>query len=285
MPSSLSPLPCINLIGCGRVGQTLARLWQHQGVAQVTGLYSRSPASAVAAQAFIGAGKVVHELPELPAADLWLITVPDTAIAQVADRLTINATHHRSSRPVALHCSGFLSSDVLSPLARQGWLTASAHPVRSFATPEQAARHFAGTPVGLEGHAAALPLLRDVFSRIGAQCFDVGAQAKPLYHAAAVFSSNFTVVLQGIADHLWQEAGISEAMRSTLMRTLLASTLANLQDQSPARALTGPAARGDTAVVQAQTQALAQWSPAVAQVYARMSELARQLHQHGHLAD
>jgi predicted short-subunit dehydrogenase-like oxidoreductase (DUF2520 family) len=277
----------MNLIGCGRVGQTLAHLWQRADVVRVQGLYSRSKASAQGAQTFIGAGKVCETLAQLPQADLWLIAVPDAAIAQVASALCAaraeSGDEHAVHPPIALHASGFLASSALAPLAALGWLTASSHPVRSFATPDLAAAQFAGTPIGLEGHANALPALQAAFEAIGGQCFHIQTAAKPLYHAAAVFSNNFTVVLQGIAQGLWQEAGVNAAMRHTLMHALLTSTVANLQDNSPAQALTGPAARGDTAVVHAQGQAVAQWDEKAGQVYALMSEIASRLKQQGHL--
>jgi predicted short-subunit dehydrogenase-like oxidoreductase (DUF2520 family) len=277
----------MNLIGCGRVGQTLAYLWQRTGVVRVQGLYSRSKASAQAAQTFIGAGEVCETLAQLPQADLWLIAVPDAAIEQVASELCAaraeSDDEHATVQPMALHASGFLASSALAPLAALGWRTASSHPVRSFATPDLAAAQFAGTPIGLEGHALALPILQTAFEAIGGQCFHIQTEAKPLYHAAAVFSNNFTVVLQGIAQGLWQEAGVSEAMRQTLMHALLTSTVANLQSNTPAHALTGPAARGDTAVVHAQGQAVAQWSAPAGQLYALLSQLAAQLKQRGDL--
>lgn len=283
----------MNLIGCGRVGQTLAHLWQRSGAMQVAGLYSRSLTSAQAAQTFIGAVEVADDLARLPPADFWLLAVPDSAIAEVAAQLAAVAPAPDPDpdpdpdrpAPIALHCSGFLASSALAPLAERGWRVASAHPVRSFASPVIATAQFAGTPVGLEGDDSALPALREALAAIGAQCFDLRHEAKPLYHAAAVFSNNFTVVLQGIAQGLWQQAGVSEAMGQTLMQTLLRSTLENLHGQPPAQALTGPAARGDTAVVEAQGRAVAQWNGRAGEVYAQLSELARQLKTHERIGD
>jgi predicted short-subunit dehydrogenase-like oxidoreductase (DUF2520 family) len=47
----------------------------------------------------------------------------------------------------------------------------------------------------------------------------------------------------------------------------------------PAQALTGPAARGDTAVVQAQGAIVQSWSPTAGEVYALLSQLAAELKQ------
>jgi predicted short-subunit dehydrogenase-like oxidoreductase (DUF2520 family) len=294
--------PRLNLIGCGRVGQTLARLWHAAGLVEVAGLHSRTRSSAEATQQLVGAGQVFDSLADLPPADLWLITPPDAAIASVAQQLASHLTAqakgahkaaqpsstqpgpqtgqpmpHSTVTPVALHCSGYTASDALASLQALGWAVASAHPVRSFADPASAAGRFKGTPVALEGDAPACELARCLFEATGGQCFAITREAKPLYHAAAVFANNFTTVLQGIAQDLWQHCGISPEMTRQLDIALLQSTLDNLKTRSPAEALTGPAARGDTAVVQAQGQTVAGWDAKAGEAYALLSELAQRL--------
>jgi predicted short-subunit dehydrogenase-like oxidoreductase (DUF2520 family) len=298
----IMPTPRLNLIGCGRVGQTLALLWHAAGLVEVAGLHSRSRSSAEATQQLVGAGRVFDSMADLPPAELWLITSPDTAIATVAQQLAAHlpaqakGAHkaaqqsstqpgpqtglplpHSSVTPIALHCSGFTASDALAPLQALGWAVASAHPVRSFADPASAAARFKGTPVALEGDARACELARRLFEASGGQCFVIAREAKPLYHAASVFANNFTTVLQGVGQDLWQHCGISPEMTRQLDIALLQSTLDNLKTRSPAEALTGPAARGDTAVVQAQGQAVAQWDAKAGEAYALLSELAQRL--------
>ena len=56
---------------------------------------------------------------------------------------------------------------------------------------------------------------------------------------------------------------------------------ANLQALGSQAALTGPAARGDTAVVQAQTTALTAHDATLGEAYAALSILAARLAQHG----
>jgi predicted short-subunit dehydrogenase-like oxidoreductase (DUF2520 family) len=151
----------------------------------------------------------------------------------------------------------------------------------NFAAPETGIRQFAGTPCALEGLDAAVAWLRTHVSAIGGVCFDINSAHKALYHAAAVFSSNFTGVLQGIAQDAWRSAGVSPEMVNTLNRALLTSTTDNLLALGPAQALTGPAARGDTAVVTAQAAVVGQWNPVAAQAYRALSELAVSLKQRG----
>ncbi|MFZ3221200.1 MAG: hypothetical protein WA174_14275, partial [Rhodoferax sp.] len=54
--------PTLNLIGAGRVGQTLARLWQLQGSFAVQDVLTTSLPSAQSAVDCIGAGRAVEQL-------------------------------------------------------------------------------------------------------------------------------------------------------------------------------------------------------------------------------
>jgi predicted short-subunit dehydrogenase-like oxidoreductase (DUF2520 family) len=270
-------LKTLNLIGAGRVGQTLARLLARNGRFSVQDVLTRSLDSAQAAVDFVGAGKAVAALDNMREADVWMLAVPDGAIATVAARLAASGTARGSGPAMAFHCSGALSSAELAPLAAVGWPVASAHCILSFATPEAALAQFAGTPCGLEGDAAALSLLQPPLQAVGADCFAVSREHKLLYHAAAVFATNFLPVLQAVAQDLWRSSGVPEPMLPQLQARLLANAVHNLQTLGPAGALTGPAARGDVALVRRQAQAVAQWDAAAGQAYQALSQLAARL--------
>ena len=263
----------LNIVGAGRVGQTLGRLWAASGVFQIQGVLARSRASAQQARDFIGAGNAVTELSALPAADVWLLCVPDSQITPVAQAL---ATLDRSPALVC-HCSGALGSSELASLGQLGWQLASVHPLLSFAQPEMALAQFASTPCALEGDATALAVLEDAFSRIGGRCFALAPQDKLLYHAGAVLATNFLPVLQDLAEQLWQHSGMPENLAQQMRHTLLQNAVNNIVALGPQAALTGPAARGDTALVARQQQALADWNPQVGEAYATLSQLATRL--------
>jgi predicted short-subunit dehydrogenase-like oxidoreductase (DUF2520 family) len=273
-------LTSFNVIGCGRVGQTLAALLHQRGQVLVQDLYSRSFSSAEQAAKFVGAGQTVPNLTDMRAADVWLLSVPDAQVGAAAQALA-DAQGAKLAGAIVFHNSGFLSAAVLQPLQALGCHVASAHPVLNFASPDTGVRQFAGTPCGLEGDAPALAWLHTALSAIGGRCFEIASADKPLYHAAAVFSSNFTVVLQGIAQDAWHSAGVPPELMRPLTEALLKSTVDNLLAMGPAQALTGPAARGDTAVVQAQGAVVKRWSAPAGEVYKTLSELAAQLKKDG----
>jgi len=270
----------LNVIGCGRVGQTIARLLYDKNQVTLQDLHSRHLSNAEQAARFLGAGSAVSHLADMRVAEVWMLSVPDTQIANVAQQLA-DSVAPDAPPAIAFHCSGFLSAQALAPLQAKGWQVASVHPVLNFAAPETGVRQFAGTPCALEGSEQAAAWLRTHLSAIGGVCFDIDSEHKALYHAAAVFSSNFTGVLQGIAQDAWRSAGVSHEMVLTLNRALLTSTTDNLLAMGPAQALTGPAARGDTTVVNAQAEVVERWNPVAAQAYRALSALAVSLKQHG----
>jgi predicted short-subunit dehydrogenase-like oxidoreductase (DUF2520 family) len=267
----------LNLIGAGRLGRTLSALWVQAGLLQLQGVHSRTPAAAEQLVAALGQGQVVPELAALPPAELWLLAVPDTQIAAVAQALA--AAGHAPA--MAWHGSGFLASAELAPLQARGWAVASVHPALSFADVARAQAQFAGTVCALEGDAAATALARQLCEPLGARCFDLAAADKPLYHGAAVFASNFLPVLQAVATELWQGTGVPAAWVPELAEGFLQRVVANVQALGPRAALTGPAARGDVAVLQAQGAAMAARDPQLGEAYAALSALAGRLATEG----
>lgn len=271
----------LNLIGSGRVGQALARLWHDSGTYRIQDVLTTSTASASRAVTFIGAGHAVARLSDMQAADVWMLAVPDRQVAAMAEQLAAAAQGRTPA--LVFHCSGALTSELLAPLHALGWQAGSAHCNLSFASASTAIVQFAGTPCGLEGDEAAVQHLQVVFSAIGARCFPVRAESKVLYHAAAVFASNFLPVLQAAASELWRDSGVPAELIPQLERSLLRQVADNVLALGPAAALTGPAARGDKNVVTRQGEALMQWDPVVGEAYLSLSELAQRLAREGKL--
>ncbi len=273
----------LNIIGAGRVGRSLAHLWHKAGVFAIQDVLTRSKSSADEAVQFIGAGRAVTHLRDMRAADVWMLAVPDSQIKNVAISM--------SNMPIAgvfidlsaiiFHCSGALSSHELMPLKDLGCQTASAHCILSFSAPSTAVTQFSGTPCALEGDALATVALQPLFEAIGAKCFDIAEKDKILYHAAAVFATNFLPVLQTVAADLWQSTGMPKELIAPLNTSLLNKAVQNIAAQGAAKALTGPAARGDTALVALQGAAVADWNADAGAAYAALSRLASQIAKNG----
>lgn len=266
----------LNLVGAGHVGKVLGRLFSHSGVFTVQDVLTRSHASARAAVDFIGAGQAGADIAALRAADVWLLAVSDDQIAPMAAALA-QAQQDRLRDAVVFHCSGAKASNELQALKDRGALVASVHPIRSFADPDAVARDFAGTFCGIEGDAAALALLTPAFEAIGARPVAIDAAAKTIYHAAAVFASNYLTTVLDAALRAYQAAGVPESVARELARPLASETMANVFRLGPAAALSGPVARGDHATVARQQQALLEWDVATGKLYEALVPLTADL--------
>jgi len=260
----------VNLLGAGRLGRSLGRLIATDREAVLQDVLTTRADSAVSAVAFIGAGRAVHDLAALRPAGLWLLTPPDAAIAPLATALA--GTGLLRAGDVVCHCSGALPSSLLAPLRAAGAAVASVHPLKSFADPAAAAASFAGTWCTAEGDAEALQCLQPLFERLGARVARMDAAGKTLYHAAAVLMCNDLVALM--------EAGLRSAEAAGLAREAalaMFGPLDNVFRIGSVRALTGPVARGDAAVVARQHQALQALDPRLAEAYRALAAVALDL--------
>jgi predicted short-subunit dehydrogenase-like oxidoreductase (DUF2520 family) len=273
----------LTIIGAGRLGLTLGQLWRTQKVFELRDIVNRSLGSARRAAAFIGGGRPLGLEggleagleAELRPADVFLIAVPDDAIAECGQRLA----HRSVIRPgnIVFHCSGALSCDVLEAVRENGALVASVHPIKSFADPARAVGNFAGTYCGMEGDRAAFDFLEQAIRRIGGEPLPIVPEYKGLYHAASVIACNYLVALLEVALRAYAEAGIARNTASSILEPLMTETLMNALRMDPRDALTGPIARGDHQVVARHCEALRTWDARAAGLYAKLGQVALQL--------
>jgi predicted short-subunit dehydrogenase-like oxidoreductase (DUF2520 family) len=261
--------PTLNIIGAGKVGRVLGRLFAASGAFQVQDVLTRSEASAAEALRFMGAGRAVDGLAAMRGADCWMLAVTDDQIGPVCAQL---AATQALNGAVVFHCSGAKSSLDLEAAAQAGAATASVHPVRSFADPEYVASHFASTFCGVEGDAAALAMLDAALAAVGARPVPIAAAAKTVYHAASVFASNYLVTVMDAALRAYQAAGMPEETARALAAPLATETLANVLRMGAGPALTGPIARGDMATVARQQGALDAWDENTGALYRALAE-------------
>lgn len=258
----------LSLVGGGRVGRTLGRLFLQHGAFLVGDIRTRSVASAQQAADFIGGGQALAPGQPMRVADVYMLAVPDDRIAAAAEELALAVPLEGA---VVFHCSGAKAAAELEPARRAGALVASVHPVRSFADPENVAGAFAGTWCGVEGDQRALDLLEPALRAIGAQLVQIDPARKTLYHAASVFASNYLVTVIDAALNAYRLAGIDEAVARQLAAPLATESLANVLRLGGPAALTGPIARGDFETVARQQHALSGADAAAGELYAALA--------------
>ena len=111
---------------------------------------------------------------------------------------------------------------------------------------------------------------REIAKRIadaaGARLAEIAPQQKVLYHAAAVFGTNYVAALLDMAEEL---IGIDHARDD--LAALAQSAIDNWLAHGDARRFTGPAARGDREVIERHLAAL-QGNPRLAELYKLLAE-------------
>lgn len=243
----------IGIVGVGKVGQTLARLFYSEGV-PIGAVYSRTKAHASTLAKRVEADLALSAANVVGACDLTLLTVPDDAIRSVAAEV---ATAHYIGGKMVVHTSGAHSVDVLEPLAAAGAVVGSLHPAYPFADVDTAMFGLRGATFAVEAEdrrlAAALTAL---VTTVGGRLLRVPPGRKVAYHAALVLASNYTVTLYALAARLLAELGADADAADGALQTLVRGTVENLIASGTPNALTGPIARGDTSTVSAHLGAL-----------------------------
>lgn len=245
--------PRIAVVGAGKVGSALALLLGGQGY-PVAGIASRSISSAMWAAEQLGVPASDRPEEITPGADVVFITTPDRVIAQVTAEI-----HERGGfKPgqVVFHTSGAHSAGEVGAARQAGALTASLHPLQSFANVKMAMENLPGSYFALEGDASALPFAERIVKDLGGKSFLIEAQDKSLYHAAACIASNYLVSLMHLATGLYGRFGLSREEAFEALYPLVKGTVNNIEQVGPALALTGPVARGDGSTLQGHLEAL-----------------------------
>jgi predicted short-subunit dehydrogenase-like oxidoreductase (DUF2520 family) len=178
-------------------------------------------------------------------AEVVLLCVPDRAVADVAASIPPG--------PWVAHVSGATPLAALAPHERRFGV----HPLQTFTRgrgPEQLDGAWAAvTAEDEEGRDAGFWLAET----LGLRPFGLAEESRTLYHAGAVFVSNYLVTLHRAAALLFESAGAPPEALEPLMRR----TIENHFE------LTGPVSRGDWATVDAHRAAIHAERPELDDLY------------------
>lgn len=257
--------PSFSIVGCGRVGTTLAKYLVAAGY-RACGLASRSEKSAKAAAAVTGCELFSVNPEEVTKdADVVFITTPDDVIAPVCQQIAERGGLRKGA--LVYHCSGSLPSTILEPAKKAGAQIGSMHPLQSFASAEGEQNPFDGIIVSVEGDKDAVELALEMAWKLGATGLTIRTDAKAMYHAAAVVASNALVTLVDLSYQLIGVAGISSDDAYKVLGPLIEGTLNNIKDKGTVDALTGPVVRGDVSVIEKHMGEINAKTPELAELY------------------
>ncbi len=262
------------ICGAGRVGRALGLLAADFDI-PIRATYNRSAARArQTAELLPHATEHLHGdidvlADALRSPHLVWVTVSDAAIALVATQLAPLVPRES----VVVHTAGSLGSNLLKANGIKA-SCGSLHPLQAISAPRPARRAMAECTWTVEGEARAVQRARAVMRLIGVTPVAVDPSAKALYHASAVTAANLMVALVDAAYEMAALAGIPEAQAQKMLLPLVQSSLDNLKTQPPAKALTGPAARGDDATIRRHQNALGNHSE-LSMIYNVLMERSR----------
>lgn len=256
------------IVGAGRVGSSLAIDVARAGRFDPVTLVCRSdPAPAPSSRltaldiAVVGADPEtgLPDLAAVGAADYVVaFCVPDDRLEETVSSWTAGCEAGRIGAPSwALHTSGLHSAEALAPLRGVGAAVAACHPLVAIARP--GAGRFRGVTFGIDGDPEAVALAVELAAAVGGTPRRIRPEARPLYHLAAVFGSNFLVACLSVAARLFAESAATPSDAGDALGALLPlarSALDNLERDGLPDGMTGPIVRGDVETVRRHLLAL-----------------------------
>lgn len=259
------------IIGAGQVGRGLFRAFRTSGV-DVLGLHGHRPSAWTTSTGPLPAA--------IANANAIIVAVRDDQINDVLDELIAErgkgGRGRLASGTVVVHTSGAAEPQLMPHLAEVGLSGGTFHPLVPFANPDRAPELLRRAWIGIDGDDQARATSRRLAGQVGARTLDIPAGAKGVYHAAAVMSSNFPIVLAAIASEMLIGLGIPERSAQQAVHSLMEGAVSNISDTPPEQALTGPVMRGDTETIMRHLEAI-RGDPEARAVYKRMSLAALEI--------
>jgi predicted short-subunit dehydrogenase-like oxidoreductase (DUF2520 family) len=258
----------VAVVGAGRVGTAIAVLLGRAGH-RVVAVSGRGD-TARRARTYLPGVPVRPGAEAAAAAELVVIATPDDAIEATAASLA--AAGAVGGGTWVAHVSGALGLGALATVAAAGARRLAIHPLQTFPDVDSALARLPGCAIAVtaddpDGRALGERLARD----LGGDPFALGDEHRALYHAAAVFASNYLVTGAAVGEWLLSAAGVDRPR--AVLAPLRRASLENVERLGPA-ALTGPAARGDAGTIRRNLEALKQDAPELIPAYVGMARAA-----------
>jgi predicted short-subunit dehydrogenase-like oxidoreductase (DUF2520 family) len=262
----------VAVVGAGRVGTGVAVLLQRAGH-RIVAVAGRGP-TRDRASSYLPGVPVLEATEAAREAELVIVGVPDDVLETVVASIANGGGFQ--GEQWAMHLSGAAGLNVLDAARGAGARRLGVHPLQTVPDVPGAIDRIPGSPIAVtaddeEGYHLGERLADDLLG----EPFRLTDELRPLYHAAAVFASNYMVATAGVAADLFAAAGLPNPVAA--MEPLQRATLDNIQRLGPAEALTGPAARGDATTVERNLAALASAAPGTIPAYVAMARVALDL--------
>ena len=259
------------IIGAGQVGRGLFRSFRESGV-EVVGFHSRRPSPIATSYGVLP--------PVIGDANTIIVAVRDdqldSVLADLVDATSPSGRRRLASGTVVVHTSGGAEPPLIPRMVEMGLSGGTFHPLVPFANPDRAPELLRKAWIGIDGDDQARAASRRLAGQLGARTLEIPAGMKSIYHAAAVISSNFPIVLGAVASSILTDAGVPERSAHQAVHSLMDAAISNIAEGHPESALTGPVMRGDVETVNRHLQAL-RHNPEARALYRRLSFAALEI--------
>ncbi|WP_276359763.1 Rossmann-like and DUF2520 domain-containing protein [Daejeonella sp. H1SJ63] len=252
----------IVLLGSGNVATHLGRAFKMAGQT-VSQVWSRNLLHAAELADTLAAEPVTDLFDLEPDADLYIISVKDEGIADLASRLKLNDK-------LVVHTSGTTGISALEGVSSKFGVF---YPLQTFSKVKSV--EFRQIPIAVEGNTPEVcALIRSIADRLSENVIELDSEQRRTLHISAVFACNFTNHLFALAKELLEE----QKLDFDLLRPLIAETAEKIQMNDPASVQTGPAVRGDVSTMSAHLELLRN-KPELKLIYEKLSQSIVNLHQ------
>ncbi|SFU56532.1 Predicted oxidoreductase, contains short-chain dehydrogenase (SDR) and DUF2520 domains [Pustulibacterium marinum] len=216
----------VSIIGAGNVAFHLSKAFYQSESIHLHQIYSRSPLTEHYKNIQV---PICHSLEELKEADVYIISVSDDAVIDIASQLPFE-------KKLVVHTTGSVSLQDLPSKNRRGVF----YPLQTFSKNKKVA--LSKVPFCLEADEENdLETLKSLATAISHSVYEIDSEQRKTIHLAAVFVSNFVNHIY----HITKDISDQKNIPFQIFQPLMEETLDKLQYLSPLEAQTGPARRND----------------------------------------
>lgn len=248
----------IAILGTGNVAWHLSAALENAGHT-ITEIYGRSMERALKITARLYATEATDSLDFTESeADIFILAVADQAVAEVADAVIL------PEGSTLVHTSGTMPLEILG--YSSATYTGIFYPLQTLSAHYQV--EFSDVPILLESDdMSTLKTLKSLARSLKSPHYVVKSADRKAIHVAAVFASNFTNHLIGIAESIMERQGLDFEMMKPLIIEQISKTL----QMGSRLAQTGPAAREDLDTLETHHQFL-QFDSQIADIYRLLTQ-------------
>jgi len=229
----------IVIIGAGNVASHLGLALKKSGY-NISQVYSRHIANAECLSSLVDA-VAIDDLSKITVdADIYIISVSDGVVEAVANSMPM-------VEGIVVHTAGSIEMSVLDRFSLHGVL----YPFQTFT--KQKELDFYQVPLLVKGNVSfSNNTLLELAESISCNVQQASDSKRKALHISAVFACNFVNHLYALSDELLEKEGLN----FSLLAPLIKETTQKALSMKPLYAQTGPAIRGDQAVINSHLKAL-----------------------------